>query len=95
MGEDEVGHLPALAGHMGTTSKGHSPSASFEYRAGMDGTQGTGYRRPERMYSGRTRKEHSHTRSQSRGVHSQAVKEVTVGEYALHHLFNSVRSCSV
>ncbi|KAF2428260.1 cell morphogenesis protein-like protein [Tothia fuscella] len=90
MAEDGVGSLPLLNGHTGTTSKGHSPSTSFGDRMALENIQGTSFRRgPERMYSGRTRKEHNHTRSQSRGVHTQQVKEVTVGEYALHHLFNS------
>ncbi|KAF1993594.1 hypothetical protein P154DRAFT_567906 [Amniculicola lignicola CBS 123094] len=46
-------------------------------------------RKPERMQSGRSsRKGHHHHRSQSRHHgHPQELK--TVGEYALHHLFNS------
>lgn len=44
-------------------------------------------RRIERGPSGKAKKE-SHGRSQSRHHHHQDLK--TVGEYALHHLFNSV-----
>jgi hypothetical protein len=88
MAEDEVGRLPSLTGSAATASKGHSPSTSFGERVGMESIQTAGHRRPERMYSGRTRKEHNHTRSQSRGLHPH--QQVTVGEYALHHLFNSV-----
>jgi hypothetical protein len=90
MAEDEVGRLPTLNGHTVVGPKGHSPSTSFGDRLGMESTPAMGFRRPERMYSGRTRKEHNHTRSQSRGLLPH--QQVTVGEYALHHLFNSVSS---
>ena len=40
----------------------------------------------DRMHSGRSRKEQNHQRSSSK----QQPKHKTVGEYALHHLFNSV-----
>jgi hypothetical protein len=57
--------------------------------AGNDGS--VPQRKPERAPSGRsTRKGHNHHRSQSRhhaGQHAHELK--TVGEYALHHLFNS------
>lgn len=46
-------------------------------------------RKPERAPSGRSsRKGHNHHRSQSRH-HQHAHELKTVGEYALHHLFNS------
>lgn len=44
------------------------------------------HRRPERMHSGRMKRSHEHSRSQSR-THQQDLR--TVGEYALHHLFTS------
>ena len=45
-------------------------------------------RRIDRTHSSRTRREHGHQRSQSRQQ-----EQKTVGEYALHHLFNSVSDC--
>lgn len=42
-------------------------------------------KRIDRTHSSRTRQDHSHKRSQSRQQ-----EQKTVGEYALHHLFNSV-----
>jgi hypothetical protein len=47
--------------------------------------------KPERVQSGRSSRKggHHHHRSQSRH-HPQAHEMKTVGEYALHHLFNSV-----
>lgn len=45
-------------------------------------------KRIDRTHSSRTRRDHSHQRSQSRQQ-----EQKTVGEYALHHLFNSVSSC--
>ncbi len=42
-------------------------------------------KRVDRTHSSRTRRDHSHQRSQSRQQ-----EQKTVGEYALHHLFNSV-----
>ncbi|KAK1060627.1 Cell morphogenesis protein PAG1 [Friedmanniomyces endolithicus] len=44
-------------------------------------------RRPERMHSGRVKRSHEHSRSQSRPHPQQELN--TVGEYALHHLFTS------
>ena len=45
-------------------------------------------KRIDRTHSDRTRRDHSHQRSQSRQQ-----EQKTVGEYALHHLFNSVSGC--
>ena len=45
-------------------------------------------RRLDRTHSSKTRRDHSHQRSQSRQQ-----EQKTVGEYALHHLFNSVSGC--
>ena len=92
MATDGVGNLPSLNnGYIGGAGlagqKGHSPSASFGDRTGTEPMQGATYRRPERMHSGRSSRAHNHTRSQSRSLHHQ---QVTVSEYALHHLFNSV-----
>jgi hypothetical protein len=68
------GTLPAT-----TTTNGHA--------AGTEGS--TSQRQPERVPSARSsRRGHTHHRSQSR--HPQHAHELkTVGEYALHHLFNS------
>lgn len=73
-----------VAGNVYTTAGATaSPSDSASLHA-------TATRRPERVQSGRSsRKGHHHHRSQSRHHHHpQELK--TVGEYALHHLFNSV-----
>ncbi|KAF2396502.1 hypothetical protein EJ06DRAFT_524485 [Trichodelitschia bisporula] len=87
MAEDQVGMLPSLGPQIAISNpthiKGHSPSAS----AAGDALQLNGTRRPERMHSGKARKEHMHSRSQSR--HHPHQETQTVGEYALHHLFNS------
>ena len=45
-------------------------------------------KRVDRTQGSRTRRDHSHQRSQSRQQ-----EQKTVGEYALHHLFNSVSDC--
>ena len=50
-------------------------------------------RRLERMHSGKVRREHAHHHSHSKAHHHQQELK-TVGEYALHHLFNSVSPCS-
>ncbi|KAF1944366.1 hypothetical protein EJ02DRAFT_452480 [Clathrospora elynae] len=57
--------------------------------SGYTGDVNTAHRKPERAPSARSsRKGHNHHRSQSR--HPQHPHELkTVGEYALHHLFNS------
>lgn len=48
-------------------------------------------RRLERMHSSKVRREHGHHHSHSKPHHHQQELK-TVGEYALHHLFNSVSS---
>lgn len=81
MGEDGVGTLPSINGTLsggGGAAKGHSPTGSVGEAT---------VKRPERMHSGRSRRDHNHSRSQSRHHHPQESR--TVGEYALHHLFNS------
>lgn len=61
---------------------GHAPTASVATDASST------HRRPERAQSARSRKGgHHHHRSQSRHQAQHELK--TVGEYALHHLFNS------
>ncbi|KAF2834428.1 cell morphogenesis protein [Patellaria atrata CBS 101060] len=55
-------------------------------RAIVDGSIPSGQRRAERMHSGKLSRDHA--RSQSRHHHHQQDLK-TVGEYALHHLFNS------
>ena len=47
-------------------------------------------RNADRTHSVRARREHSHHRGHSKHHHPQELK--TVGEFALHHLFNSVGS---
>lgn len=81
MGEDSISMLSSINGTLGgggSAVKGHSPTGSI-------GEATT--KRPERMLSGRSRRDHNHSRSQSRHHHPQESR--TVGEYALHHLFNS------
>lgn len=46
------------------------------------------HKRMDRTYSAKGRRGHNHHRSQSK--QQQLVEQKTVGEYALHHLFNSV-----
>lgn len=68
---------PALNPH------GHAPTPSTATDSSLTS------RRPERAQSARSRKGgHRHHRSQSRHQAPHELK--TVGEYALHHLFNSV-----
>ena len=74
-----------------STFDGSTPNSE---KASFDGsvstvTAGTAHRRPERMHSSKTRRGHDHHRSQSRHPHPQIPEQKTVGEYAIHHLFNS------
>ncbi|KAI9713227.1 MAG: Cell morphogenesis protein PAG1 [Bogoriella megaspora] len=74
-----------------STNNGATPTSE---KASLDGTlnSGTAVRRPERMHSSRTRRGHEHHRSssrQSRHPHPHTTERKTVGEYAIHHLFNS------
>ena len=83
MGDDGIGTLAPINGTIGAGGggvKGHSPTDSTG--------DPTTPKRPERMHSGRSRRDQNHSRSQSRPQHSQQESR-TVGEYALHHLFNS------
>ena len=74
-----------------STTNGSTPSsekASFDASINPVNT-GTIQRRPERMHSSKTRRGHDHHRSQSRHPHQHTPEQKTVGEYAIHHLFNS------
>jgi hypothetical protein len=68
-----------------TSSKGHSPSASGNMSVAE--IHSLGPRRLERVQSASGRLRNGHTPSHSRTQQSEVR---TVGEYALHHLFNSV-----
>ena len=69
----------------GNAALGHSGERSISEASTLNAST----RRPERIQSGTSKREHHHHRSQSRHHHHpQELK--TVGEYALHHLFNSV-----
>lgn len=82
MGQGELGPRK-MANGSGIASKGHSPSASGNI-LNSDGHTLTP-RRLERGQSGRMRNG-THSQSHSR---SQQSEVRTVGEYALHHLFNA------
>ncbi|KAF2459229.1 cell morphogenesis protein-like protein [Lineolata rhizophorae] len=89
--QDQLRDLPSLSnGYPGVQSRYASSSQSLvsERAGGLDGpnTSSASRPRPERRHSGRVKREHNHHRSQSRH-HGAELK--TVGEYALHHLFNS------
>ncbi|KAF2199893.1 hypothetical protein GQ43DRAFT_98776 [Delitschia confertaspora ATCC 74209] len=89
MSQDNITEAFTANGLQGTA--GTAPSATGTSTSPNEGAglHHTAARRPERMQSGRSsRKGHHHHRSQSRHHHHpQELK--TVGEYALHHLFNS------
>ncbi|KAF2755319.1 hypothetical protein EJ05DRAFT_97917 [Pseudovirgaria hyperparasitica] len=70
----------SIVGQNGTSKHIHQASLPTAEHAP------TSHRRPERMLSSRTKRD-AHNRSQSRSHPSQDLK--TVGEYALHHLFNA------
>jgi hypothetical protein len=85
MSQESIADAFATNGATGNPLNGY-PGAATPVPAGGDGS--TSSRKPERAPSGRSsRKGHSHARSQSRHQHAHELK--TVGEYALHHLFNS------
>jgi hypothetical protein len=69
----------------GTPKKGHSPAASGVVT--VTDLHALGPRRLERVHSASGRLRNGHTPSHSRTQQSEVR---TVGEYALHHLFNSV-----
>ncbi|KAI9821797.1 MAG: Cell morphogenesis protein PAG1 [Pycnora praestabilis] len=70
--------ISGLVKHNATTPTLHGSEASV-------GT--VSHKRMERMHSGKIRRDHSHNPSHPRHHHQQELK--SVGEYALHHLFNA------
>ena len=73
---------PAAQGKQGNTS----PGVALDKTA-TDGQAAPGSRRPEKTQSSKTRRDGTHNRSLSRREHIAEIR--TVGEYALHHLFNA------
>ncbi|KAI9829877.1 MAG: hypothetical protein M1819_005975 [Sarea resinae] len=70
------------------TSGSFSRSNTITSALASDRSTGdSGQKRLERMHSGKSRRDYSRNHSQSRHHHQPELK--TVGEYALHHLFNS------
>jgi hypothetical protein len=86
-------HAQAIAGLDGAVMSQDTITAAFSARgvpagASPDALSAVDPPRPQRTVSRASRKGHVHHRSQSR--HHQHTHELkTVGEYALHHLFNS------
>lgn len=93
MSQEDLREVPASNGTSGVVNGGGingitTPGVAVD-RAVSDGSMVTAnVRRPEHMQSGKSRREHHHHRSQSRHHHPPQEYK-TVGEYALHHLFNS------
>ena len=77
--------LSTVNGSMYTSS---TPTLAGDRDAGDTTNTMLTQRRIDRTHSSRTRRDNSHQRSQSRQQ-----EQKTVGEYALHHLFNSVSDC--
>jgi hypothetical protein len=85
---DETRELGLTGSTIVNGTRGHGNQGSVQIGGTSVEASSPGHRRPERMVSGRGGKR-DHARSQSRHQHHQ--QEVrTVGEYALHHLFNAV-----
>ena len=86
-------HAQAIAGLDGAVMSQDNITAAFSARgvsagASPDALSPSDPLKPQRTVSRASRKGHVHHRSQSR--HHQHTHELkTVGEYALHHLFNS------
>ncbi|KAI9679427.1 MAG: Cell morphogenesis protein PAG1 [Caeruleum heppii] len=81
-------NIPTEAGSNGFASHRPTNVTHSDSRYPTDGaSMSTGSRKPERMHSSRARRDTSHHRSLSR--HNQQTELRSVGEYALHHLFNS------
>ena len=71
-----------------TAAHGSSSSASTNFLAeGDTSSTSSALKKLDRTHSVKHRKEHSHHRSRSRNQ-----EQKTVGEYALHHLFNKFNS---
>ena len=72
-----------------TTTQGSMPTTSTSLAPDGDSSStASTMKKLERVQSSKNRKEHSHHRSRSRNQQEQK----TVGEYALHHLFNKFNS---
>jgi len=84
-----IGNLPSVNNIISTPT--HSMTSTLvNDRDTPDSTSGTlTQRRLERMHSGKVRRDHAHHHSHSK-PHHHPQEWRTVGEYALHHLFNSV-----
>jgi len=81
------------SGTLHGSSHAASTSTTTSERDQSDTGNGTStHKRLDRAQSSRTRREHSHQRSLSR---NQQQEQKTVGEYALHHLFNKVSDSSL
>lgn len=91
--ENEIPNFTPLTGYTssnGTLKSSAASSLAGTTAAGSEFSGGDTMRRPERVQSMKTRRDRNdHGRSQSKHHPQQELK--TVGEYALHHLFNSVR----
>ncbi|KAJ9669598.1 Cell morphogenesis protein PAG1 [Coniosporium apollinis] len=92
MSQDEAKEVAILNGPTGAAhpvaKQTSPPSTAFGERALNGASTPPSARRPERMQSGKAKRELNHARSQSRHHHQQQELK-TVGEYALHHLFNA------
>ncbi len=76
----------------GSNGSGHLTLSSLATIQAHDQTEATNeqYSGLKTATSGKWRREHAHQQSHSKHQNPEAK---TVGEYALHHLFNSVCSC--
>lgn len=80
------GDSPISTGNSSTHVSSSSATSNGD-RDSRDTVEGTlAQKRVDRIQNGKSRSGHSHHRSQSRHHHEQK----SVGEYALHHLFNRV-----
>ncbi|KAI9801765.1 MAG: hypothetical protein M1825_003137 [Sarcosagium campestre] len=91
MGQQDMPELPQNPMLLGASNgvSGHATPASTpgsdRNASDHSGSSNPPQRRLERMHSGKMRRDHSHHHSHSR-LHPETK---TVGEFALHHLFNS------
>ncbi|KAK3070800.1 Cell morphogenesis protein PAG1, partial [Teratosphaeriaceae sp. CCFEE 6253] len=70
---------------MSTLHSNNVNGAAAQVNRGFE--KGAMQKRPERMHSGKVKRSHEHSRSQSKPYGQPEL--TTVGEYALHHLFTS------
>lgn len=91
MSQDSI--TAAFSAHGVTAGPGSAngfASSALSPGAPGDGTSSSGQRKPERAPSRSSRKGQGHVHHRSQSRHHQQHHELkTVGEYALHHLFNS------